>query len=64
MVTLDEFKKTVYYTATKIVIPLLNIKLEKSDYMKNNKYLLSKIEKKLDELYELHKDKFNGKNLC
>ena len=50
--TFDEFEKTVYHTATKIVIPLLNIRLDKVDYMKNGKYLPDKVKSKLLELYD------------
>jgi len=52
MVTFEEFEKTVYYTATKIVVPLLHIRLDKVDYMKNGKYLPDKVKGKLLELYE------------
>lgn len=50
--TFEEFKKTIYYTEKRIVIPLLSIKLEKVDYIKNGKILFDKIESTLKELYE------------
>jgi rhamnogalacturonyl hydrolase YesR len=50
--TFEEFKKTIYYTEKRIVIPLLGIKLEKVDYIKNGKILFDKIESTLKELYE------------
>lgn len=57
MITFEEFSKTVYYTEKKIVVPLLHIKLDKFDFMKNGKYLPNKVNDKLLELYEENKHK-------
>lgn len=50
----EEFKKTIYFTATKVVIPVLNIRLEKTDYFKKGKYCSECIEGTLLELYDMN----------
>ena len=56
----EEFKKTIYYTEMKIVIPLFDIRLDKVDFMKNGKMLFDKIDNKLYDIYETnYKNKIN-----
>jgi hypothetical protein len=50
-ITLEQFKKTNYYTVLSIVIPLLNMRLDKVDYMKNGKYDSKKLDKALERIY-------------
>lgn len=50
-VSYDEFKKTVYHTRLHIVVPLLNIRLDKSEFIKKDKYQPNLVEIKLMELY-------------
>jgi len=57
-VTFEEFKATVYHTQYKIVVPLLGIRMDKTDFFKKNKYQPDMVEEKLLELYHLHISKF------
>lgn len=58
MVTFEEFEKTVYYTEKSVVVPLLNVRLPKIDFIKNNKYKPELVKNKLLELYEKNIEKF------
>lgn len=58
MITIDEFIKTTYYVKDYIKIPLLNMMLPNSDFMKYGKLNQDKIRSKLIELYEENIDKF------
>lgn len=51
-ITFHEFEKTIYYTEKKIVIPLLNIRLDKTDYFKNGIIQPIALHSKLYEIYE------------
>lgn len=57
IISFEEFKKTIYYTQYRIVIPLLNIRLDKVDFFVKGKLNLKLIEDKLLELYELNAQK-------
>lgn len=57
-ISFTEFSKSVYYTETKIVIPLLNLRLNKTEFMKNGKYISDLFNLKLIELYKLNIKKF------
>lgn len=51
-VSYDEFKKTIYYLQFKVVVPLLGVRLEKTDFFKKGKFNKDLLEGKLLELYE------------
>lgn len=52
----DEFKKTIFYTKNKLIIPLLGrISIDKSSFMKRGKYSFEKEDEFLKELYEKNK---------
>lgn len=59
----DEFKKTIFYTQNKLIIPLLGrISIDKSNFMnsklkRRNKYDFKKEDKFLKELYEKNKQR-------
>lgn len=57
-VTYEEFKATVYHTQHKIVVPLLGIRLDKTDFFKKNKYQPDMVENKLLDLYHENINKF------
>lgn len=48
----EEFKKTIYFTEKKVVIPILNIRLDKSEYFKKGKYCPGCVEDMLLDLYK------------
>ena len=56
MITFEEFKNTVYYTKSKIVLPLLDIRLNKKDYMLKNKNKLN--ERKINQHLNMYYDEF------
>lgn len=58
MTTFEEFSKTTYHTAKTIVIPLLNIRLDKSNFIIKGKYSESLLISKLIEIYDLNIEKF------
>jgi hypothetical protein len=51
-ITLDEFIGTIYHTKTKIVVPILDTKLEKKEYFNNGKFNQIKLNKHLKLLYD------------
>ena len=59
----DEFKKTIFYTKNKLIIPLLGrISIDKINFFdktlkRKNKYSFEKEDKFLKELYEKNKHK-------
>lgn len=61
--TFEEFKKTIFYTDNKMVIPLLGrISIDKTKFINNkikkkNKYDFEKEEKYLRKIYEMNKHK-------
>ena len=54
MITFTEFEKTVYFTETKIVLPLVNLKLERSEYIikRNNQIDFTKLKERLHLIYD------------
>lgn len=52
MITFEEFKKTVYYTEKKIVLPLLNIRLDKINFMIKGVLNHELINSKLRSIFE------------
>lgn len=58
MTTFEEFAKTTYHTAKTIVIPLLNIRLDKSEFIVKGKYQPVLLHAKLLDIYELNVEKF------
>lgn len=53
MITFEEFIKSIYYTQYYIIIPLLNrMKIQKSQFIKNNKYDFNKEKQFLKQLYD------------
>lgn len=57
IISFEEFKKTIYYTQYRIVIPLLNIRLDKVDFFIKGKLNIKLIDDKILELYELNAQK-------
>jgi len=55
--TYIEFKKTIYYTQLYVRIPLLNMRLDKVDFLKKGKLDLDAINSKLMEIYDENKEK-------
>lgn len=53
-ISFEEFEKTIYYTQYRIVIPLLNIRLDKVNFFVKGKLNLKLIDDKILELYELN----------
>jgi len=51
-ITFHEFEKTIYYTEKKIIIPLLNIRLDKVDYFRKGVLSPILLHSKLYEIYE------------
>lgn len=58
MTTFEEFSKTTYHTAKTIVIPLLNIRLDKTEFIVKGKYQPELLHVKLLDIYEIHIEKF------
>lgn len=56
--TLEEFKKTVYHTRTKVVLPTLDVRVDKTLFFIKGKFNLNKLEEYLNERYE---EKYGGK---
>ena len=56
-ITFHEFQKTIYYTEKQIVIPLLNIRLDKTDYFKKDVIQPIALHSKLYEIYEQNLNK-------
>lgn len=54
MITFTEFEKTVYFTETKIVLPLVNLRLERSGYIikRNNQIDFTKLKERLHLIYD------------
>jgi hypothetical protein len=57
-VTKKEYMSTNYHTSEYYVIPLLNIKLKKLDYIKNGKCNNEDLYKDALKFYEENQDKF------
>lgn len=57
IISFEEFKKTIYYTQYRIVIPLLDIRLDKVNFFVKGKLNLKLIDDKILELYELNAQK-------
>lgn len=55
--TYIEFKKTIYYTQLYVRIPLLNMRLDKIEFLKKGKLDLDAINSRLMEIYEENKEK-------
>lgn len=51
-ISFEEFYKTVYYTEKTIVLPLINIRLDKVDFFEKGKLNFDKINSKIRSLYE------------
>jgi len=58
MTNFEEFRKTTYYTEKQVVIPLLNLRLNKTDFFKKNKLDLDLLNSKLRSLYDENLKKF------
>ena len=58
MVTKTEFLNTNYHNGDNYVIPLLNIKLEKSNYFTDGKHDINKLYEHAEKLYRENEDKF------
>ncbi len=56
--TFEEFCKTIYYTEKQVVIPLLNLRLDKINFFKKDKLNLDLLNSKLRELYDENLKKF------
>jgi len=57
-VTFEEFKKTVYYTEKSVVLPLLNKRLNKIDYMIKGQLDFDLINSEIRKNYEENLKKF------
>lgn len=57
IISFEEFKKTIYYTQYRIVIPLLDIRLDKVDFFVKGKLNLKLVDDKILEIYELNAQK-------
>jgi hypothetical protein len=57
-ISFEEFKKTVYYTEKKIVIPLLNIRLDKIDFITKKVIDPNLVNSAIRKLYDGNIDKF------
>lgn len=55
-ITFEEFLKTVYYTEKKIVLPLIDVRLDKVDYFTKGKLDSQKVNSAIMTIYE---KKFN-----
>lgn len=51
MITLEEFMNTVYYTITRIVLPLLDIRLDKKNYFIKGKYNQDEVDKHIKIIF-------------
>jgi len=57
MLTFEEFKKTIFYTRLYVRLPLLNIVLEKTDFIGKKGFDNDKLNSKLLEIYDNNKQK-------
>lgn len=58
MTTFEEFSKTTYHTSKTVVIPLLNIRLDKSQFIVKGKYQPELLRVKLLDIYDSNTEKF------
>ena len=53
----DEFKKTIFYTKNKVIVPLLGrISIDKTEFLIKEKYSFKKEDVILIKIYEKNKD--------